>query len=153
MSGGNGNDDYFNVEANFGEEYERSAIAPSGYAFAIWAPIFAGWSLFTLYQALPSEWVPSRNDKLIFNDIGYIMTANMVANASFHVFNSFKNSWFYAFGLFGSIVFMLVTALYILYQSSKNEVDWFDLVGIRGTFSLYTGWLSAATILSTKGLL
>jgi len=48
---------------------------------------------------------------------------------------------------------MLVTALYILYQSLKNEVDWFELISLRGTFSLYAGWLSAATILATKALL
>ena len=81
------------------------------------------------------------------------MAANMVANASWFVFNSFNNNWFYAFGSFGSIVFMLVTALYILYQTSKNEVDWFELVAFRGTFSLYAGWLSAATILAAKALL
>jgi len=80
------------------------------------------------------------------------MAANMVANAAWFVFASFNNNWFYAYGSFGSIVFMLATGLYILYQSSKNEVDWFELVGLRGTFSLYAGWLCAATILATKAL-
>lgn len=60
MGGGNGNEDAYG--ADFGEIYPRSTIAPSGYAFAIWAPIYAGWGLAVLYQALPSEWVPSRND-------------------------------------------------------------------------------------------
>ena len=148
---GNGEEDNYNP--SFGEIYERSTIAPSGYAFAIWGPIYTGWGLLILYQALPSEWVPSRNDKLIFNDIGYIMTANMIANSSWFLFNSFNNSWFYNFGSFGSITFMLANSLYILYQASKAEVDWFELVAVRGTFSLYAGWLSAAIILATKGLL
>jgi len=147
---GNGNTTPF--KASFGEDYERSTIAPSAYAFSIWGPIYSGWAFFVFYQALPSEWVPSRNDKLIFNDIGYVMAANMVLNASWFTFNSFNNNWIYAYGQFVSIALMLATALYILYQSLKNEVDWFELIGLRGTFSIYAGWLSAATILATKAM-
>ena len=136
----------------YGERYD-STVDPSGYVFGIWPVIYTGWAFFIAYQALPSEWVPSRNDKLIFNDIGYMMVANMVSFAAFTIFWSFANSLFYHIGSLCSIISMLATALYILYQSSKNEVDWIELVVLRGTFSLYAGWLSAATILVAKAFL
>jgi hypothetical protein len=46
-------------------------IMPAGWAFSIWGIIFTLLGVFVGYQALPSSWVPGRNDTLIFEDIGY----------------------------------------------------------------------------------
>ena len=47
-------------------------ITPAGPAFGIWPVIYTLLMLFTIYQALPKKWVPSRNDKLIYDGIGYL---------------------------------------------------------------------------------
>ena len=39
-----------------------SLIAPDGYAFSIWGLIYSLLGVFTVYSALPSAWVPNRND-------------------------------------------------------------------------------------------
>ena len=57
-----------------------SLIAPDGYAFSIWGLIYSLLGVFTVYSALPSAWVPNRNDQLIYNDIGYVFFVNMIIN-------------------------------------------------------------------------
>lgn len=57
-------------------------IDPAGYAFSIWGVIYSLIGVFVIYQAIPSEWVPDRNDELIFEDIGYVFMANMLGNAA-----------------------------------------------------------------------
>jgi hypothetical protein len=58
-----------------------SLIAPAGYAFSIWGLIYSLLGVFVIYQALPSSWVPDRNDQLIYYDIGWVFPVNMVINA------------------------------------------------------------------------
>lgn len=132
---------------SIGEKYDFT-ISAAGYAFSIWGLIYSLMGLFVIYQALPSEWVPSRNDKLIFNDIGYLFAANMLSNSAWLIIFGFYNSYAFIGGWF-DIVFMLGSALYILYQSLKNDVDWIEFLGLRATFSIYAGWLTTATILNT----
>jgi len=133
--------------ASIGEKYDLT-ITASGYAFSIWGVIYSLMGLFVIYQALPSEWVPSRNDKLIFNDIGYLFAANLLSNSAWLIIFGFYNTYGFVGGLI-DIIFMLGSALYIMYQTIKNDVDWIELVGLRATFSIYAGWLTTATILNT----
>ena len=53
-------------------------ITPAGFAFAIWGVIYALITGFVVYQALPTTWVPDRNDDLIFNKIGFVFMANLL---------------------------------------------------------------------------
>merc|ERR1711907_632797 len=53
-------------------------ITPADQAFAIWGIIYSLLTAFTIYQALPKKWVPSRNDKLIYEDIGFWFGANLI---------------------------------------------------------------------------
>ena len=42
------------------------AIKPIGWGLAIWAVIYLFVAIYVLYMALPTNWVPSRNNDLIF---------------------------------------------------------------------------------------
>ena len=42
-------------------------ISPASYAFSIWGLIYSLIGVFVVYQALPDDWVPDRNDDLIYN--------------------------------------------------------------------------------------
>jgi benzodiazapine receptor len=44
----------------------KIAVTPAKFAFAIWGIIYLLIMGFTIYQALPSTWLPNRNDMLIF---------------------------------------------------------------------------------------
>merc|ERR1711990_636444 len=56
-------------------------IQPDGITFAIWGVIYSLTTVFTVYQALPGEWVPDRNDDLIFNQIGWLWSLNMILSS------------------------------------------------------------------------
>ena len=45
------------------------------------------------------------------------------------------------------IIGMLWTAAMMMSLSTTNSTNWFEWLTMRGTFSLYAGWLTAATIL------
>jgi len=45
----------------------NARIDPAGYAFAIWGVIYTLLGVFTVYQALPDDLTPGRNNDLIFN--------------------------------------------------------------------------------------
>ena len=57
------------------------------------------------------EWVPSRNDKLIFNDIGYLYLVNALSNAVWLYFIGFYNIYGFVAGLLDMFL-MYGTALY-----------------------------------------
>ena len=60
-------------------------IEPAGYAFAIWGLIYSLLAVFVVYQALPGDMVPDRNDTLIFETIGYQFFINMIINSAWLV--------------------------------------------------------------------
>ena len=60
-------------------------ITPAGWAFSIWGLIYSLLAIFVVYQALPDDMVPDRNDTLIFKQIGYVFFANMITNAAWLV--------------------------------------------------------------------
>jgi hypothetical protein len=62
-------------------------IAASSWAFAVWGVIYGGLMMFTVYQALPSEWVPQRSDELIYVFMNLIPMINYICNASWFPFS------------------------------------------------------------------
>ena len=43
---------------------------------------------------------------------------------------------------------MLVNTAFIMMKSLRTKVNWFEWITLRGGMSIYTGWLTAATILN-----
>lgn len=120
-------------------------IIPADYAFAIWAPIYLGFLAFAVFQALPAQRLNPR-----FMRVRLWLAASALLNAA----------WIAAFNnlLFGLslviIVGMLITALVMhrMLEIGKTKVYGLERV-LRLPFSLYAGWLTAATILNTSGVL
>jgi len=48
---------------------------------------------------------------------------------------------------------MLVTNIVMMTISDREEVWWPEILFIRAPFSIYTGWVTAATILNTTYML
>lgn len=125
----------------FGDVY----IIPADYAFAIWAPIYLGFLAFAVFQALPAQRLNPR-----FMRVRLWLAASALLNAAWiAVFNNL---------LFGLslivIVAMLVLALVMhqMLEIGKTKVYGLERI-LRLPFSLYAGWLTAATILNTAGVL
>jgi len=120
-------------------------IIPADYAFAIWAPIYLGFLAFAVFQALPSQRLNPR-----FMRVRLWLAASALLNAAWiAVFNNLL------FGLsLVIIVAMLVLALVMhrMLEIGRTKVYGFERVA-RLPFSLYAGWLTAATILNTAGVL
>ena len=129
-----------------------SLIAPDGYAFSIWGLIYSLLGVFTVYSALPSAWVPNRNDQLIYNDIGYVFFVNMIINGVWLlIFQTYSGAGM-ILGLI-DIAWMLATKIYIMMVSDRTSVNVTEWIGLRGGFSIYSGWVTAATILNATFLL
>merc|ERR1711971_819096 len=106
-------------------------------------------TVFVVYQAFSDKCATKRNNELIFNDINYWFIANFVVGSSWtFIFLTTSKAGY----LISTIVIigMLVTALVVLNKSSKVSISVAEMIGLRIGFSIYAGWLTAATILNTQ---
>ena len=122
-------------------------IQPAGYCFSIWGLIYTLIAVFVVYQALPDSWVPNRSDDVLFGKVGLLFAANMFFNGLWLVlFTQFGTVWFILGGI--DIVFLTVTTVQIMMISTRNKLTVTEIIGLRTGFSIYGGWLTAATILN-----
>jgi len=123
-------------------------VTPAGWAFAIWGIIYTLLGVFTVYQALPKEKVPKRNDELIFGKIGYWLSYNQVLNSVWLLIFGFDNKWAFAISLV-DILLLLGTCIHIVKLTVRDHIpNTWELVSLRYGFSIYAGWVTAATILN-----
>ena len=71
----------------------KLTVQPAGWAFSIWGVIYLSLISFVIYQALPSSWVPDRNNQLIFGGINYHFFINMMVGCVWRLFFQFSNWW------------------------------------------------------------
>lgn len=124
-------------------------ISPAGWAFAIWGIIYSSLGMFVVYQALPGSWVPSRNDELIFEDIGYNFIVNIILNQLWIVIFSFSTLPAFIASLL-EIVWLLASTLFMMMKSTRASVNIWEWICLRAGMSIYSGWLTAATILTAS---
>ena len=128
-------------------------ISPAGWAFAIWGIIYTMLTVFVVYQALPSKYVPERSNDLIFGKIGYTFTANMIVNAFWLLIFGQDNKYCFALS-FADDVLLYGTGIVILRLADANKLNGLvEKVFLRDTFSIYAGWLTTATILNIAFML
>ena len=127
-------------------------IAAASWAFGIWGVIYAGYAMFVMYQAMPSEWVPQRSDELIYVFMNLLPMINMIFNASWLPFAIETSQWSL---ILSTVVIwvMLITGLAIMIIADQTEVWWPEVFVVRIPWSIYTGWLIAANLLSTSSML
>lgn len=130
-------------------------IQPAGRAFAIWGVIYSLILVFAVYQALPDSWTQqnsclktARNNELIFGKIGYVFFINMLLNAAWLVVFGQNELWAFCLS-WCIIVGMVITQTIIMRLAVRNELNIVEYIGLKVGFSIYNGWVSAATILNT----
>jgi len=119
--------------------YPDSLYFPASTAFAIWGIIYSFIIAYLVYQALPAQ----RNNVQL-NKIGWLFIASNVFNALWLIafqYEQFVLSMVFMLGLLGSLL-----ALYIRLDIGGAPVNRRDKWLVHVPFSLYLGWITAATI-------
>jgi hypothetical protein len=130
----------------------NTAIDPAGWAFSIWGVIYTLLGFFVAYQALPNEWVPFRNNDLIFNQITFVFAFNCLVNSAWLPIFQSNTTWGFIVGLV-FIAAILASDLYMMVVAGRAPVNWIEVITVRAPFSVYSGWVTAATILNMSYML
>jgi translocator protein len=116
-------------------------ITPAGYVFSIWGLIYTLLSIWVIYQAMPKQ-----INQTVFKKIGFWFVVNCILNCLW-IF-----VWHYEKLLLSLIVMIgLLLSLIIIY--SKIQSDEKRPRYVLFPFSIYLGWVSAATIINTSVVL
>lgn len=125
--------------ADVANRYPDSLYFPANSAFSIWGIIYSFIIAYLIYQALPAQ----RNNAQL-NKIGWLFVATNVFNAlwllAFQYFQ-FVLSMVFMLGLLGSLL-----AIYVRLDIGGAPVNRRDKWLIHIPFSIYLGWITAATI-------
>lgn len=127
-------------------------IPPIGWAFAIWGIIYMFNLMFVVYMVLPCSWVPLRNNDLIFGQIGYLFSINMLTQGAWLIV--WLKGTPTAMLIAGAINFyMLSNGLVILQYAMYANLSMYEIISLRAGFSLYCGWVAAANIVNVAYVL
>lgn len=120
----------------------RTLITPSGWAFAIWGPLFLGSIFYAIWQALPGQ-----RDNPLLGRIGWWSVGGLSAQGIWAVYTQSANLTFVSAII---ILFSLVCLLAImrevaaLHRLMTTGERW--LVGLL--FTALAAWLTAASIVN-----
>ena len=101
---------------------------------------------FCIYQALPGSWIPSRNDTLIFGEIGPWFIANQLfAGIWVIIFVQDTKAMYFLAELLN--IGLLYATGWMTMASCRAKLNFFEILVIRGGFSLSAGWAFTANII------
>lgn len=117
---------------------DATPVAPAGPAFSIWSVIYLGAVGYGVWQVLPSVRRSERQGRL-----RPWIIASLLLNAAW--------IWTVQLGLIlGSVVvivaLLLVLIRILLVLQSSSPQGWIDALLTDGTFGLYLGWVTVATV-------
>ncbi len=112
---------------------------PDGYVFAIWGLIYTGLIGYAIYQMRPVAL-----EKGVVDRVGFWFILNLIANSAWIIVFVYDIVWASTV----LIIFMLITQLIIYHrlEIGKRKVDWQERWAVHIPFSVYTGWVTVATV-------
>ena len=113
-----------------------TVITPAGYAFAIWSVIYLGTIIFSIYQALPSQFER-------FGGIRRVYILSCVINCAWLYFWS-QEAIVLCVGVIFSLLLSLAFINFKLKRTATNGEYWLAKV----PFGIYFGWVTAATLVN-----
>ncbi len=117
----------------------RPLIEPAGYAFTIWAVIYAGTIAYGIYQALPSQ-----RDNPLFKRIGWFTAASFFGAVAW-LFAARAGMIWLTFLIIAAMLAVLVPAYRAILASRPGFSAWQRVV-VLYPFGLFAGWLSVASV-------
>jgi translocator protein len=122
-------------------------FVPAGYVFAIWSLIYLGLVAFAVYQALPAH----RSDPRLAAITPWFLASCL-----------FNSAWIllWHYGLYPMTMLLMLALLgslvviYLMLEiGQRPPAGVGEMLAVNGTFSLYLGWISVATIANFSDLL
>ena len=127
------------TSAQIANRYPDLLYFPANYAFSIWSVIYAFLIAFGIYQVLPAQ-----RDNPHLQRIGWLFVVSCIFNAawliSFH-YLQFAFSMVMMVGLLATLI-TIYLRLRIGIEPVSRATKWL----IHVPFSIYLGWITAATI-------
>ncbi|MDY6827080.1 MAG: TspO/MBR family protein [Bacillota bacterium] len=121
-------------------------LTPAAYVFSIWGLIYLGLIAFVVYQALPA----SRENSSV-KAVGILFAVSSLFNILWLFF------WHYQLIGWSMIIMILLLAtlifIYLRIGSVTVEQSVYDRFLVKLPFSLYLGWITAATLVNFNVLL
>ena len=119
----------------------ETVLTPAGYAFSIWSLIYVGLIAFSIYQIFPRNLVRFRSVRSLY-------VISCVLNCS----------WIYFWhreqiGVCLGLIFALLVTLIVILVQFARSIDASGPVFTKGVFGLYSGWMTAATLVNFSILL
>ncbi len=124
----------------------RTLITPSGWAFAIWGPLFLGSAIFAIWQALPAQ-----RDSLLLNRIAWPAAVALGAQGVWATYTQFANLT----AISAVIILVSLVGLLICLRALVQHADftsgerWFAAL----VLSALAAWLTAASIVNISATL
>ncbi len=116
-------------------------LTPAPYVFSIWGLIYLGLIAFTVYQALPGY-----RENPSVKAVGILFAVSSVFNVLWLFLWHYQHvGWSFI------IIILLLATLVVIYMrlgAVTAERNIYDRVLVKFPFSLYLGWLSAATLVN-----
>jgi hypothetical protein len=124
--------------------FQDVLITPTNYAFAIWGVIYLGLISFAIYQALPSQ-----TENSLGRSVGYKIAGANIAQIVWLF--CFLNRQFalYFVAMVAILIQLILAYLKINKRSYPRQQQWFICIPI----SIYTAWISVATIVNAATVL
>ena len=124
----------------------RTLITPSGWAFAIWGPLFLGSAVFAVWQALPGQ----RENRLL-NRIAWPAAIALAAQGVWATYTQFNNlTAISAVIILVSLVGLLICLRALTQQDKLTSGErWFAAL----VLSALAAWLTAASIVNISATL
>lgn len=117
-------------------------FVPAPYVFGIWGPIYVGMIAYAIYQALPAN----RNDPLLVR-IGWPFVLSCIGNSCWIIL------WHYGFYpwtlLLMAELLVCLVVIYLLLVQGYARARLVERLVIHWPFSMYTAWVTVATIVNT----
>lgn len=124
---------------------DATLVAPAGPAFAIWTPVYLGLAGYTVWQWLPEQATDRRH-----RAVGWLAAASMVLNALWLLV--IQAGWIWV-----SVPVIAALAgtlgLLVVRLGANPSYGVPESVLTDGTFGLYLGWVSVATVANVTAAL
>jgi hypothetical protein len=133
------------VEESSGGSLSATAtlVAPAVTAFSIWSVIYAGLIAYVVWQ-----WLPANTASRRARSIGWLAAASMVLNASWLLVT--QVGWLWAsvavIVALALVLGELVRRLTAIPAAEGSGPAWAERFIVDGSFGLYLGWVSVATV-------
>lgn len=122
-------------------------FTPSGVTFSIWGVIYIFLILFVLYN---QPWIGKKSDKKIVENIRWYFLLSCLLNGGWIVL------WHYlyiewSFVVMVALLLVLLRIFYIVHRNIYSDPN--NQLFVQIPFSIYTGWITVATIANATALL